>query len=79
VAANTEVANVETAAAAYYAEYEGWPSNTNTDLFNEGFLGSQAVYDYNFDSFGRVIVPGDTAWPNDSNVNWSTGGQKWQR
>lgn len=78
-AANTEVANVEAAAAAYYATNDSWPSNTNTDLVNGGFLSGPAVYDYAINSVGRVVVPDGTAWPNDSGVIWSTIEHKWHR
>ena len=77
-AANTEVANVETAAMAYYANNKIWPSDTNTDLANSGYLNGTAVYDYSFDSFGRVVVPDETTWPNDGTISWSTANHKWQ-
>lgn len=79
VAANTEVANVEAAAAAYYAANLSWPSNTNTDLVEGGFVSGPAVYDYDFDSFGRVIVADGTAWPNDAIVRWSIVKHQWHR
>jgi hypothetical protein len=76
-AANIEVANVELAAAAYYAAKGSWPSNTNTDLVNGGFLSRPAVYDYAINSVGLVVVPDGTAWPNDAGVIWSAIEHKW--
>ena len=36
-AANTEVANVETAALAFYADNDDWPTDTNTDLLGGNY------------------------------------------
>ena len=76
-AAKIEVANVEAAAVAYHVTNGNWPSNTNTDLVNGSFLNEPAVYDYSFDSFGRVVVPDGTTWPNDSSVIWSVIEHEW--
>jgi hypothetical protein len=78
-AANTEVANVEAAAAAYYAVNGSWPSNTYKDLVEGGFLSKLPVYNYTFDSFGRVVVIDGTAWPKDSTITWSAAEHKWRR
>ena len=77
-AANTEVANVESAALAYYADNDGaWPTDTNTDL--AGYLSAAATVDYGFDSFGKVSIADATAWPNDANVTWSVADHEWQK
>jgi len=84
-AANTEVANVETAALAYYADVEGWPNDTNTTGSNnslmdgpgtEVYLSKAAVYNYLYDSDGKVNVTEGTAWPNDDTVRWSVANHK---
>lgn len=80
-AANTEVANVETAALAYYADNDGtWPADGNT-LATDNYLDAAPVYNYTFDDYGKVVVPGEgvTAWPNDANVTWSTDDHEWQK
>ncbi len=85
-AANTEVANVETAALAYYADNDGWPTltgpttPTSDDLY-PGYLSGAPVADYNFDGFGKVVPVGTApiAWPNDANVTWSTADHEWQK
>ena len=83
-AANTEVANVETAALAYYADNDGnWPSSAWSDLYNANpalsYLSDQPVYDYGFDLYGKVSVPDGTAWPNDANVTWDDTDHEWQK
>jgi type IV pilus assembly protein PilA len=77
-AANTEVANVESAALAYYADHDSaWPSNTNTDLVS--YLSNKAVYDYGFDEWGKVDVADGTAWPKDTKVSWDATNHKWKK
>jgi len=80
-AANTEVANVESAALAFYADNDGaWPDDTNTDL--AGYLSAAAVVDYDFDSFGKVgdTVPADGgAWGAHTDVVWDSGAHKWKK
>lgn len=87
-AANTEVANVETAALAYYADHSsgnstGWPPNTNLalGLLDLGYLDKAATVDYHFNSFGKVDAPpaDDQAWPNDSNITWDSASHKWMK
>ena len=78
-AANTEVANVEAAAAAYYAINGNWPGNTNTDLLNGGFLSEPAVYNYTFSSSGCVVVADGEVWPDDSSIIWSAAEHEWHR
>lgn len=86
-AANTEVANVETAALAFYADTNGdWPTTTNTIGANnslmdgpgtEVYLSKAAVYDYGFDTDGKVSVIEDTEWPNDSSIKWDITSHSW--
>ena len=90
-AANTEVANVEVAAMAYYADNNGtWPTDTN-DLVADSlmapiqYLNKEAVYNYGFDLDGKVggltgtePATGD-AWPNDGNVLWNADDHKWEK
>ena len=88
-AANTEVANVETAALAFYADTNGdWPTSTNTtganDSLRDGpgtavYLSADAVYNYAFDGNGKVSVTDDTAWPDDANVKWDVDSHTWMK
>ena len=93
-AANTEVANVETAALAFYADAETWPTDTNTTGSNnslrdgpgtEVYLSKDAVYNYKFDADGKVggtasdAPADDTAWPNDATIKWDTASHKWMK
>ena len=74
-AANTEVANVETAALAYYADSDAWPGSD--DDLTPGYLSADPIGTYGFDAYGRVTASG--AWPNDSNVTWNSGDHKWEK
>jgi len=77
-AANTEVANVETAALAYYADNDGtWPANTNTALLP--YISAAAVEDYGFDPFGKVVPPTPLNWGTDATVVWNSGDHKWEK
>ncbi|MBA7704394.1 hypothetical protein ES703_113201 [subsurface metagenome] len=79
-AANTEVANVETAALAYYADNDAtWPTDTNTDLAGGSppYISANAGYDYGFDTWGKVDVPEGTAYPDETNICWNVVGHKW--
>ncbi len=70
-AANTEVANVETAALAYYADNDGtWPANTNTALLP--YLSAAAVDDYTFDANGQAVPDGTLGWGTDTDLVWDT-------
>ena len=77
--ANTEVANLESAALAYYADNSAWPASD--DVLEAGsYLSANATYDsYTFDSYGRVVVVDTTAWPDDSDVTWSVADHKWSK
>jgi len=85
-AANTEVANVESAALAYYADNDGiWPPNgAQADLYNadpaKSYLSATPVYDYGFDAYGKVKVTDATAWSADhTDVVWDDGAHKWKK
>ena len=75
-AANTEVANVETAALAYYADNSTWPTNTNTDL--APYLSAAAIHaNYGFDTFGRVSLANDTVSSATDSIKWNVADHKW--
>jgi len=86
-AANTEVANVETAALAYYADVSAWPTDTNlavnASLFDgpgtEQYLSKKAIVNYTFDADGKVVVVDDTAWPGDAKVKWDVALHIWMK
>ena len=78
-AANTEVANVESAALAYYADNNAWPSDTNTDLVGGGYLSAAAEVDYGFDAYGKVSLADATPWPSDGSVAWVDADHKWSK
>jgi prepilin-type N-terminal cleavage/methylation domain-containing protein len=76
-AANTEVAYVETAALAYYADHDGdWP-DTGNELYTDNYTNKDPVGDYTFDLFGKVVTDG--TWPNDASVSWDAGNHKWKK
>ena len=78
-AANTEVANVETAALAYYADNDGtWPPNANT-LNTDGYLDAEPVDNYTFNDFGKVIPENTAGWGGDTSVVWSGTDHEWQK
>lgn len=76
-AANTEAANVETAALAYYADNDGkWPTNSD-DLFDGGYLSATPKAFYKFGDFGRIDdndPPSPGEW---SGIEWDTTNHKW--
>ena len=79
-AANTEVANVETAALAYYADNSTWPANTNTDLAGgtSPYLSAVAVHaNYGFDSYGRVSLTDGVLSAVTTSIKWDLANHKW--
>ena len=87
-AANDEVAKVETAAMAFYADADGvWPTDTNTtagECLMNGPGGTQyidkvAKVDYHFNSDGKVDIAEDTKWPADDKVMWNVTAHKWAK
>jgi len=86
-AANTEVANVESAALAYYADNDGtWPpTGAQTDLYNtdpaDSYLSNTPVYDYTFDGYGKVVVTAGDPWhaTDHTDVVWNASDHKWEK
>jgi prepilin-type N-terminal cleavage/methylation domain-containing protein len=88
-AANTEVANVETAALAYYADNDGeWPVSAIADLYNaadpsKSYLSAEPKYDYGFDDYGKVEITTGTPWGTELSVVWDASGtppaHKWTK
>jgi prepilin-type N-terminal cleavage/methylation domain-containing protein len=85
-AANQEVAGVETAALAFYADNSYWPEDCNTtagECLMDGpggiqYLSSAPIAKYTFYEDGKVTPTDDTdPWPNDANVIWSVDDHKW--
>ena len=73
-AANTEAANVETAAMAYYAEHNGtWPSDSN-DL--SGYLSGELKASYDFDTYGKISDATDISW---GGITWSDNLSQWTK
>ena len=78
-AANTEVANVETAALAYYADNDGsWPANADL-LTTEAYLDDNAVDNYTFNAFGKVDPAVPTGWGGDTSVVWVAADHEWAK
>ncbi|MBA7686045.1 Type II secretion system protein G [subsurface metagenome] len=78
-AANTEVANVETAALAYYADNGGaWPANADA-LFTDDYISAAAKDNYTFDDYGRVVPAAPLGWGGDTAVVWSSGNHTWKK
>jgi prepilin-type N-terminal cleavage/methylation domain-containing protein len=78
-AANQEVANVETAAMAYYAEHQpNWPTDADT-LHTDGYINADPTYyNYSFDAFGKVdLTDGQTS--DTGNLSWNRTAHMWER
>jgi len=73
-AANTEVANVKTAAVGYLAENGAWPA-TSDDLgdFLEGTL--KATYTFTLSQITSAEAVGDDY----ANLTWNSDDQIWER
>ncbi len=88
-AANTEVANVETAALAYYADNDGvWPLSTNTVAGDTSlmyppsgtaYLDGDATDNYTFNAFGKVIPDATAGWGTDTSLTWNGTDHEWQK
>ena len=76
--ANTEVANLESAALAYYADHSDWPTNA-TILATANYTDRTPTGTYTFNSFGKVVETGTGTWPDDDNVIWDSGDHKWEK
>jgi prepilin-type N-terminal cleavage/methylation domain-containing protein len=78
-AANTEVATVETAALAYYANNDGaWPTAA-ADLVSGNYTSAAPKYDYGFDMWGKVTVTGTGPWGSETSVIWDSALHKWKK
>jgi prepilin-type N-terminal cleavage/methylation domain-containing protein len=78
-AANTEVATVETAALAYYANNDGdWPDDSDL-LYSDNYTNSAAKYNYEFDDYGKVTVSGTGPWGTEASVVWDDTLHKWKK
>lgn len=77
-AANIEVASVESAALAYYSDYDNiWPANSDV-LATNNYLNEEATVVYTFDDYGRVIYQDSAQWGSHSNVIWNEAAHKWK-
>jgi type IV pilus assembly protein PilA len=80
-AANTEVANVESAALAYYGDHDGvFPPAGTADLVPpETYLSDDTVYaDYTFDEWGKVDVVTPNS-PAADGLEWCDTAHKWAK
>jgi len=76
-AANTEVANVESAALAYYADHDGtWPADANT-LSTGLYISAIPEENYTFDGYGKVVPDATVGWGSETTVVWDTANHKW--
>lgn len=80
-AANTEAANVETAALAYYADNNGaWPTPNSDVLYSSGnstsYLSGQPKAVYTFNSYGKIDLVTSHNWPN---IQWNTSTHQWEK
>ena len=79
-AANTEAANVRTAALAYYADNNAtWPT-TSADLFGGtvDYLDKAADATYDFDGV-TGLISGATGAGTSAGLTFNVTGQQWQR
>ena len=76
--ANSEVAYVEYWALAYYADNNVWPANSNL-LVTDGYLSRNVIYNYTFDTYGKVVVADGAAWPDDSIITWDASRHRWSK
>jgi len=86
-AANTEVANVESAAMAFYADTGGtWPTDTNTtadESLVDGpgttvYTNKAAQVDYTYDVDGKVVPPPGATWGSALLV-WDAPNHIWEK
>jgi len=78
-AANTEVANIESAALAYHADHDGvWPTDSD-DLETDYLSGDTkyAVYDIGAGSFGKVTSVTEKAAAD--TIVWVDADHEWQK
>ncbi|MBA7586998.1 hypothetical protein ES708_29006 [subsurface metagenome] len=73
-AANTEVANVKTAAVGFLAENSAWPTDsTELTAFLEGTTKAQ----YNFGGDSVIDTVTGSTWGAD--ITWAAATQTWDR
>jgi type IV pilus assembly protein PilA len=73
-AANTEAANVETAAMAYYADNGGqWPK-TSAALEAGSYLSGTPKATYEFDDFGKIKSVETSGW---TGIHWDSEKHQW--
>ena len=84
-AANTEVAMVETAALAYYADNDGtWPTDSDA-LYNANpalsYLDKAPTMTYPFGdaSFGKVQLAAGATWGTHLDVIWNVTDHKFEK
>lgn len=76
-AANTEVANVELAALAYYANHDGtWP-DSSTVLETDYLSGLTTYATYSFDEWGKVKDP--VLKEGITGIKWVASDHEWQK
>lgn len=88
-AANTEVANVESGALAYYADNNGtWPTDchttANASLMDppgtaSAYLSADPTAEYNFNAFGKATPTVTASWGGDTSIVWDAGAHKWKK
>ena len=77
-AANTEVANCESAALAYFADNDGTFPASSDALETGGYLSGATVYaSYAFDAFGKVTTPTEKAAAD--SITWNEAEHKWEK
>ena len=74
-AANTEAANVETAALAYYADNSEWPTDSDALMGAIDYLNTLPEATYDFDDWGQIedADPGD--WG--TGIVWDPNEEQW--
>jgi type IV pilus assembly protein PilA len=83
-AANTEVANVESAGLAWYADNDGVFPTDSSGLAGAGYLSDDPRVTYGFDSYGKVTYTDGGAWADsggtaDASIQWNAGDHKWEK
>ena len=78
-AANTEVANVESAALAYYADHDGtWPTNSG-DLVSDYISNTPKYAVYEFDPYGKVTNVSATTAASSAGITWVAADHEWKK
>lgn len=78
-AANQEVATVETAAMAYYAEHQEWPADSSV-LVTDGYVNATPAYAvYTFDEWGKVDTVTPTEKATEAGITWNPSTHMWEK